>query len=210
MVDYMRAIKRPFGNLETLVIGVILDIIPVVNLVAFGFQVKCAKTALNNDFKLPVWDDWAKLLISGLLAVIIALIYAIPGLVVMVATFGVTFISILGGAQSGSDNVLALAFGSMGIGMLVAVALLILAFYFVPAAIIGYAKNDDFGAAFKFKEVMSKALRVDYLVVWLLMAAYMAVLSMVLSIIPVVGPAFASFITGVTSMTAYAEVYDKK
>ena len=57
MVDYMAAIKRPFQDLTTLVIGIIIGLIPIVQLLVTGFGLKCAQASLNNNPALPKWQD---------------------------------------------------------------------------------------------------------------------------------------------------------
>ena len=37
MVDYVKAIKRPFSDITKLVIGILLHFIPIVNFINFGY-----------------------------------------------------------------------------------------------------------------------------------------------------------------------------
>jgi len=42
MVDYGEAIKRPFSDVKKLLIGIVIQLIPIVNFMAIGYQLKCA------------------------------------------------------------------------------------------------------------------------------------------------------------------------
>lgn len=207
MVDYGRAFKRPFDDLTALAIGIVLDIIPIVNFLVLGYQVKCAKTAMNKDYKMPKWGEWVKLFTSGLIVLVIGLIYLLPALIVMFATIGLGLLGILTSVGDTSGAMASLSLSSMGLGMVIMVALVILAMYVIPAAVLSYAKDDNIASAFKFKTIVGKVLKVNYLINWIISVAYSVVLAVILGIVPVIGLAAASFVTGVTSLTILAEVY---
>jgi len=204
MVDFESAFKRPFTDIKKLVIGIVLQIIPIVNFLALGYQLNCAKTAMSKDFKLPEWEDWGKLFVKGLLAIIIGVIYMLPALIVLIASFGMALFAALGARGGGAG---AIVMGSMGIGVFIGLLLMLLAAYVLPIAILSYVKDDKLGSAFKFKAVFKKAFRVNYLVVWIVMAIYEIILVAILSFIPIIGSAVGAFIASVTSMTAFGEVY---
>lgn len=217
MVDYERAIKRPFMDSKTLAIGVVLGIasllltlliIPglLVEMLVTGFYLKCGKTAMNQDFKLPEWVDWGKLFVSGLIAFVIVLIYMLPALIVMAVSFGAFLVALISGAETGSEGMAVLSVGSIIIGALVSLVLVLLAGYMLPAALLAYVKDDKFGSAFKFGEIKKKILTLNYFVPWVLMVLYYIVVVGVLSIIPVIGTALGSFMAGVTMFTVFGEV----
>ncbi|MBN2014471.1 MAG: DUF4013 domain-containing protein [Candidatus Altiarchaeota archaeon] len=217
LVDYERAIKRPFMDSKTLAIGVVLGIasllltlliIPglLVEMLVTGFYLKCGKTAMNQDFKLPEWVDWGKLFVSGLIAFVIVLIYMLPALIVMAVSFGAFLVALISGAETGSEGMAVLSVGSIIIGALVSLVLVLLAGYMLPAALLAYVKDDKFGSAFKFGEIKKKILTLNYFVPWVLMVLYYIVVVGVLSIIPVIGTALGSFMAGVTMFTVFGEV----
>jgi hypothetical protein len=53
MVDYTVSIKRPFSDFKKLLIGIVLSIIPIVNFIALGYQLNCAKTAMKKKYEHP-------------------------------------------------------------------------------------------------------------------------------------------------------------
>ena len=207
MANYERAIKRPLGDIKTLVIGIILQMIPGVNLITTGFHLKCAKTAVNDDFNLPEFGEWGKLFITGLIAFLIELVYTLPALIVLFVSMGAAMFGMLTGATAGSNGLAFASLGGMGLGLILGLILTFIAAYISPLALISYALDEKIGDAFKFKALVKKSLNVKYLLVWIVSLAYTLILTGVLSIIPFIGTAAGMFIGLVTSMTLIGEAY---
>jgi len=216
MVDFTRAIKRPFTDLTKFIIGSALSIIPIVNFLAIGYELKCAKLAMNGDYKLPEWDEWGDLFVKGLLSVIIGIIYAIPVIIIVVllivAMVGTGMQGVASGinagpgAGMGGGGLLA----GMGISFVVILALGLVLAYILPSVMMTFVSNDfKFESAFRVGEIVKKTLNSDYLVTWIVVGVYTIVLSVILAFIPFIGTAIASFATGVTMMTAFGELYPK-
>ncbi len=200
MVDFTRAIKRPFADLTKFIIGAVLSIIPVVNFLAMGYELKCAKSAMNGKYDLPEWTEWGDLFVKGLLWVVVMIIYAIPVAILVAIFAGGAFMAAGQGAEAG--------LAGLGIGAIVMMALVLLLMYIMPSITMTFVQNDfKFGAAFGVGEIVKKSLHADYFVTWLMVGVYSLVLMLVLSFIPIAGAAIASFATGVTSMTAFGELY---
>ncbi|MEA1925437.1 MAG: DUF4013 domain-containing protein [Candidatus Altiarchaeota archaeon] len=207
MTDYENAIKRPFQDIGKFVIGALLSIIPVVNFIATGYTLNCAKTAMKKDYKLPEWTDWVNLFIQGLIVAVIGFIYMIPALIVLIAFVGTSLLAI----SSDPNSMGGIGLGGMGIGFLAYFVLLLVALYILPAAIMEYVKNNSsFGSAFRFGEIKNRILSTDYLIVWLVVLVYSIVVVGVLSIIPIIGSAIGIFAAEVTSMTLFGELYSTK
>ena len=60
-VDYGAAISRPFEDIKKLIIGCLLNIIPIVNFLAMGYVFDAAKMTLGKKKGLPEWDNWGDL-----------------------------------------------------------------------------------------------------------------------------------------------------
>jgi hypothetical protein len=234
MVKYEEAIKKPFTDVVKLVIGIILSFIPIVSWVAKGFTIECSGLGKTKpSAKMPEWGNWWHLFVRGLLSDIIFLIYAIPAILVILAVVGVAISSLwntyigtvippqlLASVKTGetSPEVIgqlisqnwALAIPtliSLTPGILAAVILLLLALYLTPMAVLNYVKNDRFGAAFDLGVVFKKALTGKYFIVWLAVVVLTAVITLILSLIPLIGPAAAVFIVGVIAYSLYGQVY---
>jgi hypothetical protein len=212
MVNYENAFKRPFTDIKKLLIGIVLNLIPIVNFMALGYQLKCAKTAMQKKFELPEWDDWVNLFVKGLIALVISIIYMIPAIIVMFFVAASVISAIMVSATAGEGTIidsLMLALSSFSITVVFLLVLILLTLYFLPSAIMSYVRDDSFGSAFKFGEIFRNAFTVGYLTVWVIVAIYSFILTMILSIIPVIGSTVGGFISGVTAMTLFGEIYSE-
>jgi len=209
MVDFGRAIKRPFEDIKKLLIGTIIQMIPVVNFIGMGYHLNCAKTAMSKDFKLPEWENWSDLFIKGLMMVVAGFVYMIPAGLVIGVGVGASVLS--GGFLAAAEGSSAFAPALLGVGAsaLVGFILGVVAMYLLPSAMLNFAKSGNFGALFALKTVFKKALNVKYLKVWIVVSIYSLIAVVVLSIIPVVGTAIGGFAAAVASYTAFGEVYEK-
>ena len=208
MTDYGLAIKRPFQDVKKLIIGCFLSIIPLVNLIATGYVLKAAKNTLNKKNELPEWEGWSNLFISGLSAAVIGLIYALPGLIVLFAGVGTLIFGIFMGTVAATEMASVIASG--GVLFIIALLLLLVAAFIAPMAIIRYVDKGEFSAAFAFGEITKKIFTGEYVGAWLIMMVYGLIVAAVLSLVPIAGPAIAGFVTSVSCMTVFAEVYSEK
>ena len=186
-INLKEAFKRPFTDIKKLVIGILIGMIPLVNLIMLGYIVECAKSAMNKEYKLPQWRNWWDLFGKGSCYITIIVAYTIPVAVIMA---------------------LAGLYGNLFILAIVYIAL---------SAIMLYVLKDRFSAAFNFGEVFDKALRGSFFIICIIMAMYYLVLETILSPFDLIdipfllspGMAITGFIWGVTAMTAFGELYPK-
>ncbi|HMT20325.1 MAG TPA: DUF4013 domain-containing protein [Promineifilum sp.] len=159
--------------ISKIIIGALLTalgflIVPA--LIVQGYVVKIIRQVMGGDWDgLPEWDDWGKLLGDGFK--------------VAVATAGI----------SGSEDVAAIAATGGGLMMLCLMLLFVVALLFLtPAILIQYAIKDDFGACFRFGEVVAiiRNNLADILIAFLvtLVASFaFSVITGILVIIPCLG-----------------------
>jgi len=204
MVEYEKAIKRPFQDIKKLLIGAILSIIPIVNLIASGYIIKAAKGTMKKKNDMPEWEDWGNLFTTGLIVAVIGFIYMIPGLAAFLLSLGVVLFSTVPEAATISSIVAA-----GGISLILALILIPLAMLVAPMAIMRYVDKGNFSAAFGLGDILRKVFTGKYIVAWIIVLVYSVVVFGITMWIPVVGPAIGSFIAGVTSMTVFAEVYSE-
>lgn len=216
-VNYEEAIKKPFTDLTKLIIGIVLSIIPIVHWLAKGFILECSGLGkIKPSKKMPEWKGWGHLFIKGLVSDIILLIYAIPAILVFLVGAG-SFVGALTGespeviSQIMSQNwylVMPVLLQLAPI-MIVSFILWLVAVYLTPIAVLNYLKTKRFGEAFNFSEITRKAFTADYFVVWLIALILTAIVTVILSIIPVIGPQIAFFITGVIVYSLYGQIFRK-
>lgn len=187
MVSYLEAMKRPFANLKKLIIGVILNAIPIVNIFAFGYILKAAKFSMNDDYSMPEWNDWKNLFLIGFIGTLIILVYMIPFLLIyyvlsnlIVFEFGVALLMLLG----------------------------VITLYYTPGALLLALKENSYNVVLDIKTISRSIFNKNYFVAWIFSALYIMGVSILLSVIPYhIGVALSSFITSVTAFTVLSSVY---
>jgi hypothetical protein len=137
--------------IKKILIGGILTIIPIVNFVVFGYFLDTLKNVIDGH-ELPLPElDFGDQFMKGLMFFLASLIYAIPIIVlsIMIAVVG----AIMGGAgDEAAQGVAGLcALGGNCIIFIYALALAVI----LPAACILYANSGEFGAFFRFSEIIS-------------------------------------------------------
>ncbi len=208
-MEIVEEIKFPSKDNEwilKILIGGVINIIPVVNLISFGYLLKVMKGSIDGKPGLPKWDDWGNLFMNGLIAAIIGLIYMIIPILIFLISGG----SIVAAALSGNVEMLMGAIaGAMG-GILIALLLVLIFGFLLPMALSMYVRENNFGAALRFNEAISRIKSVfgDYLTVYIVVIALFFILG-VLNSIPVLGTLimiFGSFYIGAVAYKMFGEV----
>lgn len=212
MVDYVAAIKRPFSDFKKLGIGALLYFVPILNIItglfASGYSLVCAKTANTRDFRLPEWKNWGDLFVKGLLAFVISMVYFIPTAILVAIFLGTAIMR---------KEIAAAVFSFTG-GIIIAILVALLTIYVLPSAIVSFAINGNFGAAFSGK-VFRNAFTGKYLATWLVLALYSIAIGFIASllsialavtiVLPWAVMAFANIILSITALTAFGELYSE-
>ena len=205
-MNFNEAIRRPFKDLKILIIGIIIMMIPIVNILGFGYVMRASKLSIRRNYKMPEWREWTDLFVKGITAVIIALIYLIPTFLVVMISLGSSFLAT--GLTQSWIGILTLT-SSLGIAMLISMVVLLVTLYVLPIALITYIDRESFSEAFKLNSIINKAFQAEYFTVWLVGIVYQIVLTAILSFIPVIGFGIATFITTITFFTLISEVYPR-
>ena len=236
MVDFIEALKRPFSDLNKLLIGTILGMIPLVNLTVTGYALRSTgftKEKVKKS-KLPEWNDFGDLFMKGLISCFIGFLLLLPAIIILIGSFGTVVMSpvismMLGGISTETwNNIITGQITDVQFGnwftqywaqilpvLLSALPLLIvgaiigfLGIYMEPVAILGWLKEKSFGAAFSWN-ILKKAFTLDYFVIWILVGALTGVVNFALGWIPFFGMGITMYVIGVFSFTAFSEVYEK-
>jgi hypothetical protein len=211
MVNYGEGFKRPFQDGGKFALGTILAMIPIINFIAVGYALKCAKMTMGKKkrYALPEWDDIGSLFAKGLGAFVIGLVYALPGLLFSGYVFTKAVLAILYEDAMTSPELIATLLAENVILLLVGVILLLFAGFLSPLAIMNYVKYDKFGAGFNFSEILNK-ISGTYLLTWILVVAFYVIVTSVMNVIPIPlvgGASLASFMITIVSYTWFAEAY---
>ncbi|MCK5320980.1 DUF4013 domain-containing protein [Candidatus Pacearchaeota archaeon] len=177
MVDYLRAIKRPFTDIKKLIIGILLSLpIPLVKIVtntmALGYTFNCGKSASESNYEMPRWKNHGKLWINAFVAGIIALIYLIP-VIIMVFVFAKDLIiDYVTNQTSFLVNFISNPLGlisTYGIGIFFIWALTIIIGYLIPIAMLNWIITEKFSSAFDFGDISKKILNGKYFGAWIVL-----------------------------------------
>jgi len=235
-VDFVKALRRPFQDTKKLFIGGLLGIIPIVNFTVIGYTLTSTGLSKENVKRdgLPEWGNYGELFKKGLMATIIAIILFLPAILVIFGTVGGVIVSpamslIFGGFPMETwDKLAAGQVTDMQIQdwfaqnwtqfiplltnavplLLIGVMLGLVAYYLLPAALLGWLKEDRFGAAFSMK-VVRTAATLDYLVNWLIVGFLGGIVSSLVGWIPILGVGIKMYVNGVFSYTVFAEIYER-
>ncbi len=203
MIKYNETFKRPFTDIKSLIIGTLLNILPIVNLLVIGFILKSVDTLMTKrkNFALPAWENWGDLFIKGLMAFIISLIYMIPALIfLIIAGVSVGFSALISGNPS------TMSFAALGTFGLIGAILALLAAYIIPSALLAYEQAAMFGAAFN-GEVFRKAFTGNYALPWIIGIIVSIALAAIFNMVWFIGPAFAGYVGYMILFSLIAQNY---
>jgi hypothetical protein len=236
MVDFVKALRRPFSDTNKLLIGTLLGMIPVVNFVVRGYAL--VSTGLTKEKVkrniLPEWKNYGDLFMKGFVSIVIGFLLFLPAAIAFLGTFGTVVMSpvvnmMFGGMSSDTwNNLMTGQITEIQIEqwftqnwtqlipvlmsalpfLILGAFLALLAFYILPIAVLEWLKEDRVGAAFSWK-VLGKAAKMDYLVNWIIVTFLSGIVMVLVSWIPFVGLGISTYIVGVFSYTVFAEIYEK-
>ncbi|MGC8929288.1 MAG: DUF4013 domain-containing protein [Candidatus Woesearchaeota archaeon] len=211
----------PLQDNTRMIIGIVLSAFPLINLLIYGYFIECANRILKKEFKLPDYNDFAKILKNAAFYLLIAIVYSIPAFTIIfimflkkLPFFGEFFAPFKAELYANSPFLLA-EFMSNFLGFfLTAFVLIFITWYLIISSVINYSRNYDLREAFNLRNVLKVALNIKYFAFFLLTVLYSSALSFLsaflLSWIPLIGNYLSSgvylFISGVTQHALLAFV----
>jgi len=224
MVDYAGAIKKPFQDLQTLAIGIIIGAVSpftlgLVGLLITGYSVGIGRNVLKGNNKMPKWDPGqiVQYIKDLIFVIIISIIYMIPAGILLIVGGAALIGTVLSAISGGGGDVGATILGGIatgGIFILLGLLLALVGMLFSTMGIFFYIKEGSLGAAFKFGAILKKILTGSFWATLIILVIYSIVLFIVaglLSIIPVVGTlvgiGLVTFLSSTTSYTMFAQVF---
>ncbi|EMA02023.1 Protein of unknown function [Haloarcula vallismortis] len=175
------AIRYPWNGeqkVETILIGGVLSLlgvffIPV--LFVFGYLVRVIRAVTDGDDEVPpVFEEWGDLLIEGLVAFLISLVYSLVPLVVIglaIASFILPFSVV---TTTGGEPSSGIAIGGLLLALVIVFVTVVVslgAAYLLPAAVAAYAVTGRVGAAFSPGTLRAIGGSGTYAVAWLVAVA---------------------------------------
>ena len=183
------ALKKPFTDLKNLLIGTVLNLLPILNFFSLGYAIECSGIGKEKASKtLPEWTDWGELFVKGFFAFLITLIYGLPAIILTMIFFGETIIQLVksGALYSFGQGIVEMQLVTSGTGfaagMLVISLTSLFISYILPAAVLGYLKHNSFKEAFDFQTIFRKTFNKRYLFAWVMAAIIGLAIGFVISL----------------------------
>ena len=161
-MDIGTAFKKPFTDIKLLIIGIILTIIPVINILTIpGYFLRIAKNTMAGDNKLPKFDNFGGLVVESIKAIVVGIIYMI---IMMIVAAILGLIPLIGGVLS-------------------LIWMIVFAFVMI-SGMMTLAQTGDIGKALNIPDLFKKAKRANFIIavivgaiiVGIIMAIIMSVL----------------------------------
>lgn len=150
MVDYRKALKRPFSDIKKLLIAILISIVPIVNFMFTGYILDVAKTAMKKKYELPEWN-YKTNFVQGFISLIISLVYMIPFLVLVLLAILVVVLL--------KDKTLWIVL----VILIFIIAAVIYSIYLVGVT-MRYAETRKFKSAFEISKIAKKVFHGKFLV----------------------------------------------
>ena len=177
-MEIIRGLKFPLEDLDwskKIIIGGVLNTVPILNFISFGYSLETMKMVMEKDFALPDWDEFGAKFMMGLKAVIISIAYMLIPIVIMLASMVV-------GLFFGKESIAM-------IGVMIAMILAMVIGIMLPMAIANYVAKGNIKAAFNFGEITKriKSVFVEYLIYYIAIILLYVVATVMFVIIPIIG-----------------------
>ena len=193
-MDVNKAFRFMFDDkqwISKLLIGAVMSVLSFLIIPAFilqGYLVKIVRQVMDgNDGELPEWMDYGKLLRDGFFVTIGQLIWALPFILLMLIVGLIT--GGLGSVVDSSGDMVGAATTGAGLLLACLVLLTVIAFLFLtPALLIQYAREDEFGALFRFSEIFDiiRDHMADILIAFLVSVVAILAISVVMGVVGIV------------------------
>ncbi len=165
-----------------------LIIMLVASLLLTGFTVRVYR---STDAKL---DNYVKMFIDGILATIIGIVYMIVPFIIALILGAATLFSMVSTINPESvmnplETINGLTAGIGIIGIIVTVIVAIIFGIMATMAIVRFAKEEKFGAAFQFGEIfkiVGKIGWLHYILSWIVLAIIFAVIILIFALLSIV------------------------
>lgn len=189
--------------LKTVLIGGVLGLLSVLivpALLVLGYLVRVLQASFDDESP-PVFEAWGDLLVDGVKALVIGIVYFIVPMVVFgLAAGGIAISAIMTGDIS--PGALAGAFFGFLLGGLLA----LIAWYILPAALANFAREGRMSAAFRWADLRPVLFSSTYAINWvvaLVLFIVAAIIVGILNVVPPVGFVVGAFVDFYVAVVAF-------
>ena len=198
--EAVRYPTRSDSWIKTVLIGGILiffGFLLVPLFLVYGYTVRSIGAVLADDPSPPEFDEWGELFVDGALAWIISIVYLLVPLLVAGFTIGGSIAAVATGSEIGA----AAGAGGLLVGLTISTILSLAFGYLTVVAVVNFARERQFGAAFDLDVIKTVALDRDYAIAWLVSVGVFLIAGVVSSI-PFVGWIITPFVSFYAAIVA--------
>lgn len=199
------SLKYPSSDFKKVVILGLLFLISfliVPIFLALGYIFRALKASLAGVEELPDFDEWGEMLVDGIKVFLVQLVYVLPAIIIGALSllslwsslWSLTYMSQASGTTLTPDMVFGILGGTALVGLIIAGIYTLLIYPIMAVAIGNMAYyNGEFGAAFRFSEIMSTISKIGWvdLIIWyvvvLIIGIVISFVGSILAIIPIIG-----------------------
>jgi hypothetical protein len=175
MIDYT-AFKKPFQDIKTLIILIIIQFIPILGWMNKGYFLECGYLAIYRRNELPNFKEASHYLERGFTSFVIQGIYLLPVVFVLWKLLAY-FFELLGSFNESIATSVGLAsidilYNSLMRYSILGGVFLFLGLYVGPVAVLNYRLYGKFSAAFS-PTLLNFILKPKYLLYWFMGTVYL-------------------------------------
>ena len=160
-MDFGTAIGKPFSNITNLVIGIVLMIIPIVNILTIpGYLLRVAKKTMEGDKALPGFDNFGELVVNSIKMIIVGIVYGIIGVIVAFILMLIPFV-----------------------GIALMVIWYIVLMFIIYSAFMTLAQTGNMGAALGIKKVAKKAMKGSFIIAVIVAAIVTGIIAFIVAFV---------------------------
>jgi hypothetical protein len=190
-MDYGSMVEESFEYAKDAVVGkwnkwlMLIIATILLGLPLMGYSMK----VLRGEKPAPEVTDWGTLFIDGIKYLIVALIYAIPLILIWILVMGAAWLSMM----SGNYMTMIAAVGTAIVGLLIMLILGIIIAVFEIIGVVRFARTGSIGEAFNFGAILATIGKIGWvpyiiaLVVLIVVAVIFGIIVAIIQIIPILG-----------------------
>jgi hypothetical protein len=208
--------KKLFSDIGRLVILIILDIIPIINLIVAGYMARVIRETPSVDSP-PKLENYGNMWIDGLKIAITALIYMIVPVILIILGGMSLFAGFMIPRYGPGFQEIPFLFLPIGLGVVffgVGIIFAFLVAIILAMSIVHMIKTDNFGKAFAVGEILGIIGKIGWgsYIVWLIVIFIFAIIVGAIGAIPAIGwlislvisPIFGVFIARSAALTYHS------
>ncbi|MFX4261534.1 DUF4013 domain-containing protein [Pelotomaculum propionicicum] len=201
-MTFDKILALPFrdGGIVKLLIGGIIQIIPIVNFFSIGYFVDCYERGAKNQQSMPEWSDWGRKFVDGLIILVINIVYLLIPMLILGS---------MGVFKAVTNPRYHLGSGTIFLGVLLFIIFTIA----VPMAISNYAVKRSFFAAFDLLYIFKLiGLSLGSYIGAYFLLFFAGMLTGFVLMVPIIGwlfAIFAGFYLGCVASFLFGSVYGK-